>query len=89
MYLLVPINLSADYKLPSGPSFLLDNPPKLHLSPLTGEGFTDVKKINPIFKCQSDKILVHLTVLTAKCFQTPQSNVRYLKFQFQLNHNIR
>ena len=48
--LLVPINLCANHELSPRPAFLFQNPPKLHLSSFTCERFTDVKKVDPIFK---------------------------------------
>ena len=51
LHLLVPINLSRNYKLTPGPAVLFNNSAKLHLRSLAGERFADVKEIDPILKC--------------------------------------
>ena len=49
--LLVPINLWTNYELSPRPAFLFENSSKLHLCSFAGERLTDVKEIDPIFKC--------------------------------------
>ena len=48
--LLVPINLCAHHELSPRPAFLFQNSPELNFSSFTGERFTDVKKVYPIFE---------------------------------------